>query len=110
MRGIQDPALPAALLGGGVALGGYVFTDGTSVDIKRSAWAPVTCKGNRCSRCVAPIVRYDATSLQNLTYFWAAGGSTAHAPARRTRSLGLSSVGFQVITAVMVGLSLAKSG
>ena len=80
--------LPSALPGGGVAPGGYVFLDGTSVDWARSVWIKSSGKGSTFY-CVAPIVRYDATgrsaalvtngeaaldnNRQNVTYFWAAG-------------------------------------
>ena len=81
--------LPPSLPGGGVAPGGYVFLDGTSVDFARSVWIRTISGKTTTIRCVAPIVRYDATgrsaalvtngeaalenNRQNVTYFWAAG-------------------------------------
>ena len=85
----QDPMLPPALPGGGVAPGGYVFLDGTSVDWARSVYIEVNNGDSSTYFCVAPIVRYDATgrsaalvtngeaalenNRQNVAYFWAAG-------------------------------------
>lgn len=89
MMCVQDPMLPPALPGGGVAPGGYIFLDGTSVDWARSVWIRTISGKTITARCVAPIVRYDATgrsaalvtngeaaldnNRQNVTYFWAAG-------------------------------------
>ena len=89
MMCVQDPMLPPSLLGGGVAPGGYVFLDGTSVDFARSVWIRTISGKTTTIRCVAPIVRYDATgrsaalatngeaalenNRQNVIYFWAAG-------------------------------------
>jgi hypothetical protein len=66
-----------------------VFLDGTSVDFARSVWMRTISGKTTTIRCVAPIVRYDATgrsaalvtngeaalenNRQNVTYFWAAG-------------------------------------
>ena len=46
MMCVQDPMLPPALPGGGVAPGGYIFLDGTSVDWARSVWIKSSGKGS----------------------------------------------------------------